>query len=111
LNIETEESKLLKIIEAKADELEIRMEKRTSFSECGLCSDCRNLIAICTKFGKVVAKCFETYQILNSSDPVEHCTRYNKLTMLSIFDMKDMAILIELKKPIGFLNEDLRKEE
>jgi hypothetical protein len=104
------DNKLSRLLEAKAEELETRMEKRSSFTECGICSDCRNLVASHTKFGKILAKCFETYQILNSSDPIIECTRFNKMGFLSMYDMKEMATLIEIKKPLGFLSEDLKGE-
>jgi hypothetical protein len=77
-----------------------------SFSErdFGICFDCRCLYAFKTEYGTVWGKCYEFEVTMNGINKIKHCTRYNKKGQMSLDDMKDCAILIDVeKKTVGFV--------
>ena len=106
-----EENEKLKKVISQAENLEGRFRiggsKSDSFLDFGLCKDCGNFIACCTKFDKRFAKCDVWASLkLDPNDPVEYCTVYYKRGQLDIHTLKDMATYIEIGKPIGFLKDE-----
>ena len=72
------------------------------YSCYGLCSDCNYLITAESEFKILIAKCAELEIKLTSAQPIIKCTKYNKRGQMSLWDMKDIAILIDDKEKIGF---------
>ena len=69
----------------------------------GLCGNCRWFRLSITKYGKTYAYCREWEKYLNGIDPIIKCNEYNKRGQLTLNDMKDMAVIIEIdKKKVGF---------
>lgn len=71
----------------------------------GICFDCKNLRTFRTKYGKVYAKCYEFDERLNSKDPVEECSCYSRRGEMNLYDMKEMALIIDntKKQQVGFI--------
>jgi hypothetical protein len=108
-----ENEKLRKVI-SQAESLENRFKiggsKAESFFDFGLCKDCGNFMGCVTKFDKRFAKCSEFLGLkLDTNDPVEFCTVYYKRGQLDIHTMRDMATYIDVKRDIGFLNDEEEK--
>ena len=85
-----------------------KLKHHTVFTQLGLCKDCSNLRAIETQWGKVYALCDEFgFKLrLRYDDPVHSCTRYSLSGQMSLWDMKEMAILLDPNKKItGFSME------
>jgi hypothetical protein len=72
------------------------------FKDLGICSKCQSLQAFETKFGSKFAKCETFGKTLKSSDPVVKCTVYWEKSFLTLRDFMNMAILIDLKRKMGF---------
>jgi hypothetical protein len=101
---DNEENKWKKVVNGAIDEIEGKRDAKFAemFAELGMCSSCCYLSAVSTKFGNKQARCSEMGISLKPEDPVEVCTTYSKRSILSIHDMKDMAILIDVKREMGF---------
>ncbi len=78
-------------------------ENRAKWEQFGLCRTCSYFRAAETMYGTVFARC-DSFDIrLKAGDPIVECSCYNKVGLLTIHDMKEMAYIIELnKKKIGF---------
>ncbi|MFH1625368.1 MAG: hypothetical protein ABID54_09475, partial [Pseudomonadota bacterium] len=76
------------------------------FEEFGLCKDCSHLNAFVTTFGSKYVICEEIKTKLKPSDPVKNCSCYWKRHSMELGDMMTMAILIDLKRKIGFVDEE-----
>ena len=73
----------------------------------GLCCDCKHLKAAITKYNKSYVQCYEFEIFLNSIDPVETCNRYERRGSMTLWEMKDIATIIEpFKKQAGFITGD-----
>ena len=73
----------------------------------GVCSDCTHLRAAITKYNKTIAQCYEFEILLNGVDPMVKCTKYDKKGSMKLWEMKDIAIIIEpWRKQAGFITED-----
>jgi hypothetical protein len=109
-----ENEKLRKII-SQAESLENRFRigsKTDSFLGFGLCKDCGNFAGSVTRFDKKYAKCMElTGMKMDTADPVIYCTIYYKKGQLDIHTLKDMATMIEIGRPIGFLKDEKGEDE
>ena len=68
----------------------------------GLCSNCKNLAAAKTRYGRTRARCYELEVNLRGIDPVAECTAYAKRGQLSLEHMQSIATLIDLKRTVGF---------
>lgn len=71
----------------------------------GLCSTCHTLKAARTQYGRTRAKCYEFDVNLYGIDPVIECTAYIRRGEMTLNHMKEIATLIDLKRPMGFENE------
>jgi len=72
--------------------------------EFGLCSDCKYLYAARTEYGTVIGKCFELNIMIRGIDKIKECTMYDKKGSMSLQDMKEIAIIIEVdKNRVGFV--------
>ncbi len=70
----------------------------------GLCKDCKHLEAAKTEFGSIFARCGEFDCTLKAGDPVIECTGYQKISSLSLEDMKEICIILEPnRKKVGFI--------
>lgn len=74
----------------------------------GICYDCKKFRGAVTKYGNAYAWCWEFETKLNASDPVVKCSEYEKRGGLTLFEMKDMATLIEVdkKEKAGFVHHE-----
>jgi len=73
----------------------------------GMCKDCIYLHGMRTEFGFSIARCSLFECNLRYGDPVIECSKYEKRNMLSLDNMKDIAIIIETgKKEIGFIKNN-----
>jgi len=72
----------------------------------GLCSTCMNFEGAETKYGVVFARCEELRLKLKTSDPIIKCTYYIKRGAMDIEDMKEIALLIDVKRSVGFIKEE-----
>lgn len=102
---EGKQQELDSIIES-ADESSIENRaKREVYEGFGLCGSCTNFCVCETEFEIVQARC-SSYIFkkmpLNSSKPILKCTEYAKRGEMSLFDAKQMAIIIEPKNKVGF---------
>ena len=74
----------------------------------GVCTDCSHLRAAITRFNKTFAQCYEFEINLNSVDPIVECTKYDQKGSMKLWEMKDIAIIIEpWRKQAGFITEDI----
>jgi hypothetical protein len=106
-----EENEKLRKVVSQAESLENRFKSGTeferAFADFGLCKDCGNLLGCYTKYDNRYARCDILIGVkLSPQDPVKKCTSYYKKGQLDIHTMKDMAILIDIQRPIGFGKED-----
>jgi len=73
----------------------------------GVCYDCQHLKAAITEYGKIHARCFELEVSLSSLDPIIHCSSYKKRGSMTLWEMKDIAVILEpFKKQAGFIIEE-----
>lgn len=91
---------------AKARQLEDKQKERKN-KEYGLCADCANFTVTKTEFRTIRAACNAYHRQLmglNSVHQVIECTEYVKKGQMSLYDMQNIAILIEPDAPekIGF---------
>ncbi len=104
--------KVVSQAEALENRFKVGGSKSEAFQDFGLCKDCGNFYAYVTKFNKRFAICQEfagyagTKIKLDPNDPIEYCTIYYKKGQMDIHSMKDMATMIDLARPIGFLKEE-----
>jgi hypothetical protein len=78
-----------------------------SKEDFGICYDCKELRACRTRYGKVLAKCYEFDITMNGTDPIMECSCYKRRGEMTLFEMKDMAIIIETnKRQAGFIIEE-----
>jgi len=81
--------------------------KKPLFPKLGLCNDCAHLHAMETKWGKIYAMCTEFEMKLRQDDEVCNCTRYSTAGQMSIWDMKEIAIILEPNRKIaGFVQKE-----
>ena len=73
-------------------------------NDFGICSDCRHLYAAKTEYGTAIGKCFEMNIMLRGIDNIKECTMYGKKGSMSLDDMKEIAIIIDVNKSrVGFM--------
>jgi len=66
--------------------------------EMGLCSTCKDLRYTKTQYGTVYAQCERWDKILNGIDLVVECTAFKRQGEMSLYDMKEIAVLIDVEK-------------
>ena len=72
--------------------------------EMGLCSSCKELLFTKTQYGTFYARCEQWDKRLNGIDLVVECTGYRKRGEMTLFEMKDLAVLIDPpKRKIGIV--------
>jgi len=70
----------------------------------GLCNNCTKAMIYKTKYYRTTGYCEKWEKYLNEIDPVTECTNYSRRGEISLWDMKQMAIIIEVdKKKVGLL--------
>ena len=68
-----------------------------------LCTNCRNLRAYRLRYGTERAYCDILETVLNPGDPVTDCSEYCDRFLMSLQDMQQIAVLIDLDtKKVGF---------
>jgi|MudIll2142460700_1097286.scaffolds.fasta_scaffold01240_7 hypothetical protein len=80
--------------------------KSININGLGLCRDCENLIAAESEYGTVMAICDRFSKRLRAHDPIKRCTCYWNRHQWKIQDLVGMGYFIELKRPIGFIQDD-----
>lgn len=102
LDIENEISTKAKLLGASSDWDESPIHKVSS-EDLKLCTKCRHLRAYRLQYGTENAFCVKMEYKLIPSDPVTDCTEYDDRFQMTIWDMQQIAVIIETKKEkIGF---------
>lgn len=88
-------------VEEVANEIESKVLVPKSF---GICSDCKQFEYQRSKFGKEYFRCnIEGNRFFPSQiDPIEKCSCFTKRGLMDLFDMWNIATMVELKNPVGF---------
>lgn len=95
--------KLDSIIDSLEDSKKYTMYGTHSSIHYGLCSSCEWFITVESEYKVLLAKCDELDIKLSTIHPVETCSKYKKRGSLSLWDMKSMAIIIDIpQNKIGF---------
>ena len=82
----------------------VSMGVRGLKNDMGLCGQCKDLLFTKTQYGTQYAKCTEWKKNLNGVDLVVECTAFRRRGEMSLYDMKDIAIIIETpKRKIGII--------
>ena len=102
---EKEQNKLDGIVEAynenKIDDLYSGAKQH---EEYGLCSSCSYFQIAESEFKVLLAKCKVFAVHLSTVQPVKRCSVYSKRGTMSLWDMKDIAILIDpTRRKAGFI--------
>ena len=72
--------------------------------EMGLCSTCKELLFTKTQYGNTYAMCERWDKTLNGIDLVVRCGAFRKRGEMSLYDMKDIAVLIDVQqRKIGMI--------
>jgi len=105
-----EKQRITSEIEAHATIFEIDEYDSTTSGDViidlGLCSKCKDLLCTQTEYGTIYAQCRIWEKMLNTSNRVKHCTRFRRRGQMSLYDMQDIATIINInKREIGFKNE------
>ena len=100
---EIEKSKLTSLIDA-TESFEDRLFSSTSNKEAyGQCASCRNFQIVESEFKTLVARCEELELRLSTANPVKNCSIYRRRGEMTLWEMKDVAIIIDIPKDkIGF---------
>ena len=70
----------------------------------GLCNDCVYFNVVETEFEIIHMSCDELKILLSTKDPVKHCSKYSKRGKMNLWDMKQIATIIDPPKDkVGFL--------
>ena len=87
--------KLDSIIDAAKSESDYNYGNYDSY---GLCSKCSYFRVVESEFKVIIAKCEEFNIKLSTQNPVKRCTTFEKRGTMSLWDMKELAILIDIPK-------------
>ena len=72
----------------------------------GICNNCKNFMFAEIEHGGIRAFC-ESWEInRNSQKRVIKCNQFSEVGTLSLWDMKEMAYIIELDNEIGFIKSE-----
>ena len=77
-------------------------------NKLGLCATCKNLGYYKTRLMSEAFWCRKFNGVrLNTADPIETCTNYWHRGWVNIWDLKEMAIIIDpVRRKVGFKRED-----
>ena len=82
--------------------------KQTVFNKdkFGICHDCVFLRGAESMYGRTIAICNEFEMRLNGMDPIKNCTEYKKRGGMTLWDMKEMALILDVdRRTAGFIVE------
>ena len=72
--------------------------------DMGLCTSCAQLLYTKTEYGTTFAFCDRWGSRLNGVDLVSECTGFSRNGGMSLWDMKEIAVLIDIpKRKIGIV--------
>jgi hypothetical protein len=77
-----------------------------AFERLGICCRCENLSGFVTKFGTKVARCREFGVRLTENNTIDICTAFWNRGHSDIKNLVGMATLIDVKRKIGFGDDD-----
>jgi hypothetical protein len=107
---EKENDEIRRDIIKRAQQLEDKHPNKTgasaAFEGLGICCKCNSLLGVVTKFGSRIARCQEFGIRLKENDPIDICTAFWNKGHSEIKDLIGMATLIDIKRKIGFGDED-----
>ena len=66
--------------------------------EMGLCTTCEHLLFSKTQYGTVHSRCDKWEKLLNGVDLIRECTGFSRKGEMSLWDMKQIAVLIDVEK-------------
>lgn len=94
-------------VRARAVPLDRQAAKYTVLGEeYGLCSSCAYFKYVRGAFKVRYVACGSFEKLLKADDPVVECTGYIKTGTMSIWDMQQIAYIIDIKEPVGFKTEE-----
>jgi len=80
-----------------------KVTSKHSLSGFGICSECSYFEFAESEFRIEFAKCGEFFIRRTQNIPIKNCSNFNKKGIMSIRDMQNIAIIIELpKEEVGF---------
>jgi hypothetical protein len=65
----------------------------------GICKNCKNLGMMKTEFNNIYARCRSFDVVLTGKDRISTCTDFDRKGELTLDEMREIAYLIEAKKP------------
>ena len=101
----SEQNELDSTLDIAVDVRKLNFEGRYHYryQQFGLCADCVSFDFVETEFKIIYARCNDMKIKLSSAYPIKNCTNYRKCGQMDIWDMKNIAILIDPNKnEIGF---------
>ena len=73
-------------------------------NEYGLCATCEHFQIVESEFSVLIARCEEFNINLSTQNKVKYCSLFSERGTMSLWDMKEIAILIDKpKEAIGFV--------
>jgi len=66
--------------------------------EMGLCTNCCQLLFSKSQYGTIYARCEKWEKQLNGVDLIQECTGFARRGEMSLWDMKQIAVLIDVEK-------------
>ncbi len=71
----------------------------------GICAKCKNFMFCEGEFSVVFAKCSMFERPLTQKNAIKNCSSFDEKGVLSLYDMKSMAILIDNveRREVGFM--------
>ena len=80
-------------------------ERGSRYDQYGICAKCVGLFGIATEFNVIRATCNKAQHLpLSTQNPVTHCTRFEALGELSLYDLFQMAKIMDdpKRRSVGF---------
>ena len=100
-------------IDGNAALIEVLKDHNHKNDNYGLCNRCKSLSVTRTEYRVIRALClsYEVPLLLKSNDPVTECSGFIDKFCMSLFDMQQIAYIIEpYKRPIGFVEPESKKK-
>ncbi len=101
--IETQVDAFSSVLRGGAYDWEVA-RKHVSNDSYGICNKCTNLLLTVFEYGNKYAYCDKWKRFFEEDKRIEECSAFSEKGKMSLYDMKQIAIIIELSdKEIGFV--------
>jgi hypothetical protein len=101
----TEQDNLIEELSTVGNAIEEKTDQPSNYlaEALGMCHDCKYCAVTEFEFTGFIAKCNYHEALLNRKDRVVRCNSYFKRGHMTMYDMRDIAYILELdKKKVGF---------